>query len=185
MKTYEQYVKGYLPEGETNPMRKILIDKVTLNICVGASAEKLEKAYRVLQMLTGQKPCYRRAKKTIKNFGIKRGENIAVIVTLRGRKAYEFLDKALEAVGRKLKASIFDDYGNFSFGIKEHIDIPGVKYDPEIGIFGMDVCVTLMRPGARVARRRRRRSKIPRHHRVSREEAMEFVQKVFNVKIVE
>ncbi|HDJ95043.1 MAG TPA: 50S ribosomal protein L5, partial [Acidilobales archaeon] len=158
-----------------NPMLKPRIAKVTVNIGVGGSGDRLQKAAKVLEMLTGQKPVPRKARRTIKEFGIHRGENIAVMVTLRGKRAIEFLNKAFDAVGRRIKASSFDKFGNFSFGIKEHISIPGVKYDPEIGIFGMDVCVTIERPGFRVMRRRRARSRVPLRHRVSKEEAIEFI----------
>ncbi|HDD72351.1 MAG TPA: 50S ribosomal protein L5, partial [Candidatus Bathyarchaeota archaeon] len=69
------------------------------------------------------------------------------------------------------------------FGIREHIDIPGTKYDPKVGIFGMDVCVSVERPGYRIMRRKRCRTKIPRKHRVSREEAIRFIEEKFNVKV--
>ena len=166
-----------------NPMLQPRIGKVVVNICVGTSGEPLERAMKVLEELTGQKPCVRRAKKTIKPFGIRKGEPIACVVTLRGERAVEFLDKALEAVGRRLKASSFDEYGNFSFGIREHTDIPGTKYDPKVGIFGMDVCVSVERPGYRIMRRKRCRAKVPRKHRVSREEAIRFIEERFNVKV--
>lgn len=169
---------------EKNPMLKPILAKVTVNIGVGESGERLQKAKKVLEMLTGQKPIPRKAKRTIKEFGIHRGENIAVMVTLRGQKAIEFLKKAFEAVGWRIKASSFDSFGNFAFGIKEHISLPGVKYDPEIGIFGMDVCVTIERPGFRVMRRKRARSHIPSRHRVSKEEAIEFIAKEFGVTVV-
>lgn len=166
-----------------NPMLQPRIGKVVVNMCVGTSGEPLERAKRVLEELTGQKPCVRRAKKTIKPFGIRKGEPIACVVTLRGERAVEFLDRALEAVGRRLKASSFDEYGNFSFGIREHIDIPGTKYDPKVGIFGMDVCVSVERPGYRIMRRKRCRAKVPRGHRVSREEAIRFIEERFNVEV--
>ncbi len=167
-----------------HPMRAVKIGKVVVNIAVGTSGEKLEKAAKVLEQLTGQKPCYRRARKTIKEFGIKRGEPIAVMVTLRGNKAIEFLKRALEAVNYTIKKSSFDEFGNVAFGIREHIHIPGVKYDPNLGIFGMDVIIAFERPGFRVARRRRKRSKIGKNHYVTREEAMEFMTKFFGVKLV-
>ena len=167
-----------------NPMLKPRIAKVTVNIGVGGSGDRLQKAAKVLEMLTGQKPVPRKARRTIKEFGIHRGENIAVMVTLRGKRAIEFLNKAFDAVGRRIKASSFDKFGNFSFGVKEHISIPGVKYDPEIGIFGMDVFVTIERPGFRVMRRRRARSRVPLRHRVSKEEAIEFISKEFGVTII-
>jgi large subunit ribosomal protein L5 len=166
------------------PMKKIRIEKVVVNIGVGSSGEKLSKAMQILEMITGQKPVPRKAKRTIKEFKIKKGENIACIVTLRKEKAKNFLYNALAAIGNKVKARWFDDKGNMSFGIKECIQIPGVKYDPNLGIFGMDVCVSLSRPGYRVKLRRRKRSKIGRNHLVSREEAMNFFRKEFNVEII-
>ncbi|RLE51349.1 MAG: 50S ribosomal protein L5 [Candidatus Methanomethylicota archaeon] len=165
-------------------MTQIRIEKVVINMAVGQSGEKLEKAVKVLESLTGQKPSRRKAKRTIREFGIRRGENIACVVTLRKEKAIEFLRKALIAVGNKVKAKSFDDYGNFSFGIREHIDIPGVKYDPNIGIFGMDVCVSFEKPGYRVKRRRIRRSKIGKKHRVTKEEAIEYLRKMFGVEVI-
>jgi len=170
---------------EENPMRKLRIEKVVVNSCIGASGARLEKAAKIIEMLTGQKPQFRKAKKTIKGFGIYRGQPIAVRVTLRKQKAVEFLEKALKAVNNTLKASSFDENGNFSFGIKEHLDIPGTKYDPELGIIGMDVCVHLSRLGLRVALRRRARSKVGASHKVTREEAMKFMQETFGVKIIE
>jgi len=165
-------------------MRKVFIGKVVVHVAVGESGERLQNAAKVLEMLTGQKPTFRRAKKTIKEFGIKRGENIACMVTLRGIRAYEFLKKALAAVNYTIRKSSIDERGNFAFGIREHIHIPGVKYDPAIGIFGMDVIVALERPGYRVARRRRKRSRIGKKHYVTREEAIEFIRKVFGAQVV-
>ncbi|MEM1640660.1 MAG: 50S ribosomal protein L5 [Acidilobaceae archaeon] len=181
----EEEIKRILEDWEKKPMRKPRIAKVTLNIGVGQSGERLLKAAKVLELLTGVKPAFRRAKKTIKTFGIKRGENIGVIVTLRKEKAIEFLKKALEAVGYRLKASSIDDHGNISFGIKEHIQIPGIKYDPEIGIWGLDVCVTIERPGMRVSRRRRARSRVPQRHKVvTKEETMVLLNQLFGVTFI-
>ena len=163
---------------EQNPMTKPRIEKVTVNICVGRSGEPLEKAARILEQLTGQKPTYRRAKKTIKDFGIRRKEPIACMVTLMGKRAIDFLEKALTVVGNKIKASSIDEHGSFSFGIKEHIELPGVKYDPHLGIVGMDVCVTLGKPGYRVKRRRKARSKVGGWQRLTKEEAICFLREL-------
>lgn len=171
-------------EKDQNIMRNLKIAKVVVNMAVGTSGEKLAKAAQVLEYLTGQTPSFRRAKKTIKEFGIKKGENIACVVTLTKDKALDFLKRALAALDFKIKESSFDDQGNFSFGIKEHIALPGVKYDPSLGVFGFDVCTTIERPGFRVARRRRKRSKIGKNHRVTREESIRFVQEVLGVKVV-
>ncbi|MEM3163586.1 MAG: 50S ribosomal protein L5 [Desulfurococcaceae archaeon] len=182
---YVKNVDEILKKWEENPMLLPRIAKVTVNVGVGALTERIPRIAKVLEEITGQKPVPRKAKRTIKDFGIRKGENIGVAVTLRKEKTVEFLKKALAAVGYRLKASSFDDYGNVSFGVKEHILIPGVKYDPEIGIFGMDVCITFERPGFRVLRRRHRMARsIPRRHRVTKEEAMTYLYKFFNVEIV-
>ena len=170
---------------QVNPMTQVRIAKVVVNMAVGTSGEKLEKAVKVLESLTGQKPSRRKAKRTIREFGIRKGENIACVVTLRKEKAIEFLRRALAAVGNRIKASSFDDHGNVSFGIKEHIDIPGTKYDPNIGIFGMDVCISFEKPGYRVKRRRIKKSKVGKAHKVTKCEAMEYLKREFGVEIVE
>lgn len=164
-------------------MLKPRIEKVTVNMSVGKSGEPLEKAARVLEKLTGQRPCKRKAKQTIRDFGIRRGESIACLVTLRGEKAKSFLKRALQAVDNKLSRYCFDRYGNLSFGIREHIEIPGTKYEPELGIYGMDVSVTLGRPGYRVKRRRHARSKVGSGHLLTRHEATMFIKDEFGVEI--
>ncbi|RLE83009.1 MAG: 50S ribosomal protein L5 [Thermoprotei archaeon] len=167
-----------------HPMRSIVLGKVVVNMAVGESGERLMKAAMVLEEITGQKPSFRKAKRTIKEFGIKRGENIACIVTLRGEKALKFLEKVLPVIDYKIKESGVDKRGNICFGIKEHIHLPGVKYDPTVGIFGFDVCISLERPGFRVARRKRRKSSIGKNHFVTREEAIEFLEKVLGVAVI-
>src|SRR5881296_504573 len=168
---------------KTNPLLNIRIEKVTINIATGRSGEPLEKAKKVLNQLTSKTPTTKLAKKAIKDWGIRKGEPIATVVTLRREEAGQFLTRALDAVSNKVNDSCFDDYGNFSFGIKEHIEIPGTKYVPELGIFGATIHVTLERPGYRVARRSIRASKIGRHHYVSRREAVDFMQDNFKIVI--
>ncbi len=170
-------------EVSTNPLRTIRIEKVTLNIATGKSGEPLEKAKKVLNQLTNHTPATKRAKKAIKDFGVRKGEPIAAVVTLRGEDAGEFLRRALEAVSNKVNVSSFDDYGNFSFGIKEHIEIPGTKYVPELGIFGATIHVTLGRPGYRIKRRSIRPAKIGHAHYVSKEEAVQFMQNNFGTNV--
>ena len=168
-----------------NPMQRPRIEKVVINCCVGEAGPRLEKAEQILVSLVDQKPEVRKAKKTIKGFGIHRGEPIALRITLRKQKALDFLLKALKAVNNTLKESSFDNNGNFAFGIREHLDIPGTKYDPNLGIIGMDVCVHLTKPGYRITLRRRRRSKIGKRQRVTKEEAINFVRELIpDIKIV-
>src|ERR671938_2142809 len=130
-----------------NPMRKISVGKVVINIGVGRSGEPLEKALHALLELTERQPSVRGAKKSVRDFNIHKGEPIGAMVTLRRESANDFLRRVIAANANRIRSSSFDNYGNLSVGIREHIDIPGTKYNPEIGIFGMDVCVSLTRPG--------------------------------------
>jgi len=180
----EEVINRVLKEWDENPIRRPRITKVTVNIALGQGGEKLAKVQALLEQLTGQRPVMRKAKKTIRAFGIHRGDNMAVMVTLRKERAMEFLKRALEAVGRRVKASSIDRHGNVCFGVPEYILLPGAKYDPEIGIVGMDVCLTVERPGFRVERRRRARSRIPLRHRVRPEETMVLLNREFGVTIV-
>ena len=184
--------KDNLPEKDTelqqkessdNPMLIPVIDKVTVNMSVGRSGAPLEQAVTILKQLTNQTPSKRKAKKTIRDFGIRKGESIACLVTLRGERAEEFLRKAFSAIDNKLSKYSFDRQGNFSFGINEHIDIPGTKYVPELGIHGMDVSVSLGRAGYRVKRRHRLRRKIGKDHILNSKEAILFIKDEFDVEV--
>ena len=170
---------------EEQPMLKPRIEKVVVNISVGKSGEPLEKATKVLKEITGRTPCKRKAKESIRDFGIRKGESIACIVTLREEEAIEFLKKVLSVVDNKVSGRSFDRQGNFSFGLKEHIELPGVKYDPEVGIFGMDVCVSVIRPGYRVKIRRKERAKIGSKHILTPQESMVFVKDTLGVEILQ
>ncbi len=176
----EEFVKKW----ETQPMLKPKIEKVVVNLNVGKSGEPLDKASRVLQEITGQTPVKKKAKSTIRDFGIREGEPIAAVVTLRKQTAIDFLKKVLPVVDNKISRSSFDKQGNFAFGIKEHIEIAGVKYDPDVGIFGMDICVTMVRPGYRVKSRRRQNTRIGRKHVLTPEESVVFAKQTLGVEIV-
>ncbi len=164
-------------------MKRINVHKVVINIGVGRSGEPIDKAKNALLELTNQQPAVRGAKKTVRDFGIHKGEPIGVIVTLRRESAIEFLKRIIAAKQNVLKASSFDNYGNISVGIHEHIDIPGTKYNPDIGIFGMDVNIVLNRPGYRIARKSRRSAKLGKTHRINREEAVEFFKQEYGAEV--
>ncbi|MFA5571523.1 MAG: 50S ribosomal protein L5 [Crenarchaeota archaeon] len=167
-----------------HPMLMPHIEKVVVNLNVGKSGEPLEKAHNVLEEITGRIPVRKRAKKSIRDFGIREGEAIAVVVTLRKQAAIDFLKKVMPVVSNKLAKRSFDARGNFSLGLKEHIDIPGVKYDPEVGIFGMDICVTVNRPGQRIKIRKRQSRPIGSKHVLTPEESILFIKQTLGVEIV-
>ena len=156
-----------------NKMREIFIDKLILNIGVGASGDKMTKAIKVLKDLTSQNPVTTRAKFTIRSFGIRRNEEIGTHVTIRGEKATELLKLGLKVKDNELRKKNFSNTGNFGFGIQEHIDL-GIKYDPNTGIYGMDFYAVLKRKGNRVAQRKRRTGRVGNFQRVSKQEAQKF-----------
>jgi large subunit ribosomal protein L5 len=168
---------------QENPMRKIRVGKVVLNIGLGKSGEAIERGKKVLQQVTGQTPAQTRAKRSVRDFGIHKGEPIGVIVTVRGDETKQLMEKLLAAREKKLRESCFDGKGSVSFGIREHIEIPGIRYDPGIGILGMNVSILLERAGYSVARRNRRTSRVGKAQLVSKDEAMQYFKDNFGVSI--
>lgn len=168
----------------TNPMREIRIEKVVVNIGVGEAGEKLSRAQKVLELLTQVKPTQTLSTHTNKDLGIRLGMPIGCKVTLRNLMAPEFLKKAFWVKENKIMNYSFDKEGNFSFGISDYTDFDGMRYDPEIGIFGLDISVVLSRPGKRVKLRKKSPAKIPHGHRISKDEAVEWVSKTFDVEVL-
>jgi large subunit ribosomal protein L5 len=165
-------------------MRGIRVDKVTVNIGVGEPGERLDSAKDLLSRLANdRKPVETHAKKRQPAFKLRKGLAIGTKLTLRGKDASDFLEKALTAKRKALSEGNFDRQGNLSFGVHEYIDFPGAKYDPSIEMFGFDVCVSLVRPGRRVSLRKLRSAKVGKRQKVSREEAIEFVKDTFGVKV--
>lgn len=166
-----------------NSMQQIKIDKVTLNIGVGEPGDKLDKAMKLLNYLTGAKPVETKTMKRIPTLGLRPNLKIACKVTLRKEKANELLSNLLKSKDNTLKEKNFDETGNLSFGISEYIDIPEVEYNPEIGMFGFDVAVTLCRPGFRIKNRKINPKKI-RRSKITKEESIEFMKQKFGVKVI-
>jgi len=168
-----------------NKMQTPRIEKITLNVGAGKDQNRLEKGVTVLKMITGIDPVKTITNQRIPTWGLRPGLPIGCKLTLRKTKAAEILKRLLKAKEQLLIPSQFDNTGNISFGIHEYIDIPGITYDPKIGVLGLQVCVTLEKPGYRIKRRKLLQKKIPRKHMVTKEEAMNFMQKEFGVHIGE
>ena len=162
-----------------NKMKEIKIEKVTLNMGIGVDQDKLELALKLLEKISGKKPVKTISNKRIATWKIRPGLPLGLKVTLRKKAALEILKRMLKAVDSKIKKSSFTENG-FSFGVKEYIDIPGAKYDPKAGMLGLDVCVTLRRPGFRIKKRKLHSHRV---HSILAEEAMNFAEKQLEVKI--
>src|SRR3989338_2683012 len=160
-----------------NSMKKIKITKVTLNVGVGKNEEMLKKGLKLLQKISSCKPVETKTNKRIPGWGLRPGLSIGCKVTVR-QDCEKLLKRLLAAKENTLKNSSFDDQGNFSFGVPEYIDIQGLDYDPELKIMGLEVAVTLERPGFRVKKRRIKPTSIGSNHRINKQEAIAFVQQL-------
>jgi large subunit ribosomal protein L5 len=170
---------------QTNKMREIKIEKVVINIGVGEAAEKLIKAENVIKLITDCTPVRTISRTVNKDLGVRKGMPIGCKVTLRGEKAEKFLKDAFWVKDNRIAGYSFDPEGNFSFGIPDYTDLPNMKYDPKIGIFGMDISVSIKRAGYRVSLRKHAAKKIPMNHRITHKEGIEFVKSKFGVEVVE
>ncbi|HKV90002.1 MAG TPA: 50S ribosomal protein L5 [Thermoplasmata archaeon] len=168
-----------------NRWRQLRVVKVVVNAGVGESGEPRTKAEKVLQMVTHQKPVATRSHSTNRDFGIRQGQEIGAKVTLRGPVALDFLERAFEARDRQFDPDSIDRAGNFSFGLPDYTDFAGMKYDPQIGIHGMDVSVEMGRAGYRVRERRVAPRRLPRSARASREETRAFLADRFKLTFLE
>jgi large subunit ribosomal protein L5 len=165
-----------------NPMRMIKIGKITLNIGCGGDVAKAEKASKLLKMITERETTPTFATRRIPEFGLRPGLLMGYKVTLRGEKAKEVIKRLLAAIDNKLKASQFNP-SSVSFGIKEYIEIPGTVYQRDIGIMGLECSIDFERAGLRVERRKRKRSKIPKRHKITKEEIIKFMEEEFKTQI--
>ncbi|SHG58730.1 50S ribosomal protein L5 [Halobaculum gomorrense] len=170
-------------KADFHEMREPRIEKVVVHMGVGQGGRELANGEEILEEITGQETVRTTAKRAIGEFDIRPGDPIGAKVTLRGEDADEFLATALELAD--LSTSQFDDTGNVSFGVAEHTEFPSQEYDPQIGIYGLDVTVTLTRPGYRVSKRDKVTRSIPSKHRMSVDDAVAFLEREFDVEVNE
>jgi large subunit ribosomal protein L5 len=166
---------------EFHEMREPVVEKVVVHMGVGQGGRELANAEEILEAVTGQGSVRTRAKATQPEFGIREGDPIGAKVTLRGDEAEEFLATALDLA--RISRSQFDDTGNFSFGVAEHTEFPSQEYDPNTGIYGMDVTVNLVRPGARINKRTKVTRKVPGRHRLDTEDAIAHLEDSYDMEV--
>ncbi|WP_416840804.1 50S ribosomal protein L5 [Haloferax sp. DFSO52] len=170
-----------MSEADFHAMRDPRIEKVVVHMGVGEGGRELAKAEDILEEITGQESVRTISGRSSQDFGVRRGEPVGAKVTLRGDTAVEFLETALPIAD--LSVSSFDETGNFGFGVEEHTEFPSQEYDPQIGIYGLDVTVNLVRPGYRVKKRDKRSRQIPSSHRMTVEDAVAFIESTFDVEV--
>lgn len=168
-----------------NPNRTIRLEKLTFNIGAGKEQAVLEKGVKLIEYVTGIAPVRTKATKRIPAWGLRPGLPIGCKLTLRGKEIKDFVRRLLKAKNNALGQNNFDKHGNIAFGINEYIDIEGVKYNPEIGLMGLQVCITLTRNGYRIKRRRIKQKSLPEKQIINKQEAIEFVKKEFGTKVEE
>jgi large subunit ribosomal protein L5 len=171
------------PSGETefHEMREPRVEKVVVHMGVGEGGRELANAEEILAEVTGQQPVRTQARRAVGAFDIRKGDPIGAKVTLRGEDARDFLATALPLVD--LRRSQFDETGNFSFGVEEHTAFPSQEYDPQIGIYGLDVTVNLTRPGYRVTKRDHASRSIPASHRLTPADATAYLEANYDVEV--
>lgn len=150
-----QYRKEVVPAmqkkfGIDNIMAVPKIEKVVINVGIGKVAKDdkfIEKVVRDLGLLSGQKPVFRKAKKSISGFKSREGMNIGLVVTLRGGRMYDFIDRLIHVAlprskdFRGIDPKNFDKMGNLNLGIKEHSIFPEIHYESLKDIFGLEITV--------------------------------------------
>ena len=165
------------------PMKKISLEKVVLNMGIGKSGDVINIAKKALDEISGKKSSSRNAKAQQRDWGVRKGEPIGAAVTVRGDDAIALAKRLLQSIGNIINGKSFDNFGNFSFGIKEHIDIPGVKYDPQIGILGLGISMTLTRPGYGIRTRSKHKARVGKDHIIKNQEAKDYFVKEFGVTV--
>jgi large subunit ribosomal protein L5 len=167
MHMFEKYTKEVMPAlqkdfGYKSVMQVPKLEKVVINMGVGAASQNvkiLDAAVDELNRIAGQKPQVTRTKKAISNFKIRENMPIGCMVTLRGKRMYEFLDRLINMAIPRIRdfrgvpTRSFDGRGNYTLGVKEQIIFPEIEYDKVERVHGMDICIVTTAPNNEQARR--------------------------------
>jgi len=164
-----------------NPMRKVSIQKVVLS--AGAKDKELEKARKLLELISQAKPQLIASSKRIPDFKVNPGIEVGTRVTIRDKAAIDLLRRLLGAVENKIKQKQVTD-NHFSFGIEEYIEIPGMEYQRDIGIRGLNVTVVFVRAGQRVKLKKIKSGHFPKRQMVKKEEIINFMKEGFKTTFI-
>jgi len=165
-------------------MKEIIVEKIVLHVSTSPEPNEVKKAIALLKAISGVKPISTRAKKRIAEWKVRPGVPIGAKVTIRGKKANVLLMRLLHATEFNLNKKQFTQNG-FAFGIKEYIDIEDMKYDPKLGMIGLEVCVTLARPGFRIKQRSLHKKRIGGKHAITKEDAIQYASKTLKIEVIE
>lgn len=163
-----------------NPMKEIKIEKIVLS--VGATGEDLEKGVKLLKLLSNQKPKKVKTRKRIASLDVRPGLEVGALVTIR-KNPEEILRRLLSTTDNILKRKQVSE-NTFSFGVKEYIEIPGIEYQRDIGIIGLDVTVTFSRAGRRTELKKIKRGKVPKRHKITAQEIIKFMKDNFGTSFI-
>jgi large subunit ribosomal protein L5 len=167
-------------------MKNIKIEKLTLNVGAGKDQALLEKGMKLLKNITGIDPVKTITTKRIPSWGLRPGLPVGTKITIRNQeKIKDLITRFLKAKANKLKKSCFDSSGNISFGIHEYIDVPALEYDPQIGIIGFQLCITLQRPGYALKRKSLNFRNIGKKHLITQEDSIAFMKENFKIEVEE
>ncbi|MFP4111636.1 MAG: 50S ribosomal protein L5 [Candidatus Woesearchaeota archaeon] len=175
-----------MADTKDNIMRKIKIAKATLNVGAGKDQNVLNKGMMLIKHITGLDAVKTKTYKRLQAWGLRPGLPVGCKLTIRDPEMIrDLVERFLDAKNNELSLKQFDENGNVAFGIPEYIDIKGVKYNPDIGMMGLQICLTLERPGYRIKKRRIENRKVSHKHSVSKDDAIKFMKDNYNIIIQE
>lgn len=174
----EKSVKMKTKNESENPMRKFFIEKILLS--AGGIEKELEKSSKLLTLITGRKAQIISSSKRIPDFNVRPGLEVGTRITIRNKEEIiTLLKRLLAAKDNILKEKQLSE-NHFSFGIPEYIEIPGMEYQRDIGIKGLNVTVVFARPGLRIKRKKIKSGHVAKKQSISKEEIIKFMEENFS-----